>query len=114
MNITANGAEVEGVLVFSDGGHIDVAGNPDDGFVSVKASAVQVSGKGTLSLSLPSPSELVGREFRIVESSDVMLAPGAMWKAPALIGSGIRAILKAKADGLYVAVEGNGMKVIIR
>ena len=114
LRIEGNDAEVEGQLILSDGGCIDVGYDPVSGFTAVKASSVHAEGKGVITIAVPSPAALIGREYRIVETTSVTAAPDFSWKAPSLRGSGVRAVLKAKVDGIYLVFEGNGFKFILR
>ena len=114
LKIEGNDAEVEGMLILSDGGCIDIGYDPVSGFATVKASSVYAEGKGVITITVPSPAAFIGRECRIVETTSVTAAPGFSWKAPSLRGSGVRAFLKTKADGIYLVFEGNGFKFIVK
>lgn len=114
LEIVGNAAEIDGTLKFSDGGVLNISGDPENGFESLKATSVHASGKGTITLGFSSPSSYVGEEYRIVESDDVTAASDFRWRATALQGSGTRVSLKAKSDGVYLSFEGNGMTVTVR
>ena len=114
LRIEGNDAEVEGQLILSDGGCIDLGYDPVGGFTAMKASSVYAEGKGVIATTVPSPEALIGREFRIVETTSAIAAPNFSWKAPSLRGTGVRAVLKAKADGIYLVYEGNGFKFILK
>jgi hypothetical protein len=105
---------IDGELRLTEGGSVVVSGDPENGFRSVKAASVHAGGKGTLILNFDNPSAYVGEEYRIVESDNVVKAADFRWKAPALQGTGTRAVLKAKSDGVYLAFEGSGMTVTVR
>ena len=114
LQISGVDAVVEGELRLADGGRIQLAYDIGNGFTTMKATSVYASGGGDILFSVPSPSALVGQEFRIVESSSVTVASDFVWRASSLRGSDIRANLKAKPDGLYLAFEGSGIKFILR
>ena len=114
LRIEGSDAEVEGQLILSDGGCMDIGYDPVGGFTAMKASSVYAEGKGTIAITVPSPGAFVGREFRIVETTSATAAPGFLWKAPSLKGSGVRAVLRAKADGIYLVFEGNGFTLIVK
>ena len=114
LQITGTDAEVEGELRLANGGSIELAYDGENGFTAMKASSVHASGRGDILFSVPTPSALVGQEFRVVESSSVTAAPDFAWRASSLKGSGVRADLKVKADGLYLVFDGCGMKFIFR
>lgn len=114
MKAIGDASEIEGELRLVDGGCVEVTGDPENGFGTVKTSSVHASGKGTLILGFANPSAYVGEEYRIVESSNVAATSDFCWRVPALQGSGTRVVLKAKSDGVYLAFEGSGMTVTIR
>ena len=114
LQITGTDAEVEGELRLANGGSIELAYDGENGFAAMKASSVHASGRGDILFSVPTPSALAGQEFRVVESSSVTAAPDFAWRASSLKGSGVRADLKVKADGLYLVFDGCGMKFIFR
>ena len=47
-------------------------------------------------------------------ASDDVAMEGVPWTAPSLAAKGIRALLKARADGLYVEFSSCGMSVSFR
>ena len=114
LKIVGYAAEIDGELRFAEGGNIDVIGDPENGFGTIKATSVHAGGKGSVTLSIANPSVYVGTEFRIVESEDVVVASDFQWRASALLGTGTRVSLKAKSDGVYLSFDGCGMAVTIR
>ena len=114
LKVIGNTAEIDGKLKLEEGGSIVVTGDPENGFGAVKAASVYAGGKGSITLGVENPSAYIGAEYRIVESANVAATSDFCWRAPALQGSGTRAVLKAKSDGVYLVFEGSGMTVTIR
>jgi hypothetical protein len=114
LKVIGNTAEIDGKLKLEEGGSIVVTGDPENGFGAVKAASVYAGGKGSITLGVENPSAYIGEEYRIVESANVAATSDFCWRAPALQGSGTRAVLKAKSDGVYLVFEGSGMTVTIR
>ena len=114
LKVEGDGAEILGELRLADGGSVNVVGDPENGFASVKASSVRAGGKGSIAIDFASPGAYVGEEFRIVESDDVQADADFQWHVTALQGTGVRGKLKAKADGIYLSFEGSGMTVIVK
>lgn len=114
LKVIGTTAEIDGKLKLEEGGSIVVTGDPENGFGAVKAASVYAGGKGSITLGVENPSAYIGEEYRIVESANVAATSDFCWRAPALQGSGTRAVLKAKSDGVYLVFEGSGMTVTIR
>ena len=114
LKVEGDDAEILGELRLADGGSVNVVGDPENGFASVKASSVRAGGKGSIAIDFASPGAYVGEEFRIVESDNVQADADFQWRVTALQGTGVRGKLKAKADGIYLSFEGSGMTVIVK
>ena len=114
LKVIGSAAEIDGKLKLDDGGSIVVTGDPENGFGMVKTSSIFAGGKGSITLGFENPSAYIGEEYKIVESANVAATSDFCWRAPALQGSGTRAVLKAKSDGVYLAFEGSGMTIAIR
>ena len=114
LKIVGNAAEIDGMLKLADGGSIYIAGDPENGFESLKATSVHASGKGGITMMMTNPSAYVGEEYKIIDSANVVAEPDFQWRAAALHGTGTRVSLKAKSDGVYLSFEGCGMTVTIR
>ena len=114
LEIVGNEAEIDGTLKLSDGGCINISGDPENGFESLKATSVHASGKGGITMMMANPSAYVGEEYKIIDSANVIAEPNFQWRAPALHGTGTRVSLKAKSDGVYLSFDGCGMTVTIR
>jgi hypothetical protein len=114
LKIVGNEAEIDGTLKLSDGGCINISGDPENGFESLRATSVHASGKGGITMTMANPSAYVGEEYKIIDSANVVAAPDFQWRAAALHGTGTRVSLKAKSDGVYLSFEGCGMTGTIR
>ena len=114
LEIVGNEAEIDGTLKLSDGGCINISGDPENGFESLRATSVHASGKGGITMTMANPSAYVGEEYKIIDSANVIAEPNFQWRASALHGTGTRVSLKAKSDGVYLSFEGCGMTVTIR
>ena len=114
LKIVGNEAEIDGMLKLADGGSINIAGDPENGFESLKATSVHASGKGGITMTMANPSAYVGEEYKIIDSANVVAEPDFQWRAAALHGTGTRVSLKAKSDGVYLSFDGCGMTVTIR
>ena len=68
---------------------------------------------GKLDLSNVDPVDLIGRSFRIVETTS---ATGAMarWKGRPETEDAVYAVLESQADGVYVKFKGCGMRIVVR
>jgi len=113
LTLPGTAAILDGRLELSDGGRVVIGVNQDGSFGTLRAQSVRVTGKGTLAFHGNVSAALCGRTFRIVEASDVD-APGMTWKAPSLRGTGLRAVLSAKADGLYLTFLPGGLVISYR
>ena len=113
LTLPGSAAILDGRLELSDSGQIVIGVNQDGSFGTLRAQSVRVKGSGTIAFHGNISTALCGRTFRIVETSDVD-APGMSWKAPSLRGTGLRAVLSAKADGLYLTFESSGFVVLFR
>ena len=113
LTLPGTAATLDGRLELPDGGQIVIGVNQDGSFGTLRAQSVRVKGSGTIAFHGNISTALCGRTFRIVETSDVD-APGMSWKAPSLRGTGLRAVLSAKADGLYLTFESSGFVVLFR
>ena len=111
--LPGSAAILDGRLELSDSGQIVIGVNQDGSFGTLRTQGVRVKGSGTIAFHGNISTALCGRTFRIVETSDVD-APGMSWKAPSLRGTGLRAVLSAKADGLYLTFESSGFVVLFR
>ena len=114
LKIVGNAAEIDGMLKLADGGSINIAGDPENGFESLKAASVYAGGKGGITMTMANPSAYVGEEYKIIDSANVVAEPDFQWRAAALHGTGTRVSLKAKSDGVYLSFDGCGMTVIIK
>ena len=114
LKIVGNAAEIDGMLKLADGGSINIAGDPENGFESLKAASVYAGGKGGITMTMANPSAYVGEEYKIIDSANVVAEPDFQWRAAALHGTGMRVSLKAKSDGVYLSFDGCGMTVTIR
>lgn len=114
LKIVGNEAEIDGTLKLSDGGCINISGDPENGFESLRATSVHASGKGGITMTMANPSAYVGEEYKIIDSANVVAEPDFQWRAAALHGTGTRVSLKAKSDGIYLSFDGCGMTVTIR
>ena len=114
LKVEGDSAEIVGELRLAEGGTVNVVGDPENGFASVKASSVRAGGKGSIAIGFASAGAHVGEEFRIVESDDVQADADFQWRVTALQGTGVRGKLKAKSDGIYLSFEGSGMTVTVR
>ena len=114
LKIVGNEAEIDGALKLSDGGCINISGDPENGFESLRATSVHASGKGGITMTMANPSAYVGEEYKIIDSANVVAEPDFQWRAAALHGTGTRVSLKAKSDGVYLSFDGCGMTVIIK
>lgn len=114
LKIVGNAAEIDGMLKLADGGSINIAGDPENGFESLKAASVYAGGKGGITMTMANPSAYVGEEYKIIDSANVVAEPDFQWRAAALHGTGTRVSLKAKSDGVYLSFDGCGMTVTIR
>jgi hypothetical protein len=114
IEIVGNEAEIDGTLKLSDGGCINISGDPENGFESLRATSVHASGKGGITMTMANPSAYVGKEYKIIDSANVVAEPDFQWRAAALHGTGTRVSLKAKSDGVYLSFDGCGMTVIIK
>lgn len=113
LTLPGTAATLDGRLELSDGGQVVIGVNQDGSFGTLRAQSVRVTGNGTLAFRGNVSAALCGRTFRIVEASDVD-APGMSWKAPSLRGTGLRAVLSAKADGLYLTFLPGGLVISYR
>jgi hypothetical protein len=113
LRIAGNAASVVGTLVLDEGTQLVIDGDEGTGFACVSATAVKVAGRGTLAFSGDVSSNLVGQEIRIVASDDIEAGANLRWTAPSLAGKGMRARMKVKSDGLYVAFEPNGLIISV-
>ena len=114
LRVTGASAAVGGVLVLGEGGRLEIGGDYESGLACVSATSVNVSGRGTLVFTGDVSPRFIKSERRVVASGDVTMAEGAYWTAPSLVPRGMRAVLRAKADGLYVEFSSNGMTMSFR
>ena len=114
LRVAGAAAAVDGVLVLGEGGRLEIGGDYESGLACVSATSVNVSGRGTLVFTGEVSPRFIKSERRVVASSDVTMAEGAYWTAPSLVPRGMRAVLRAKADGLYVEFSSNGMTMSFR
>ena len=117
MTVAGDEGSVDGTLVLGKDARLVLSGDLESGFSTLSASAVEVTGKGSVAFSDPSsinPVELIGREFRLVatDSAAVQFA-AARWRVPDF-GIGVRAVMKAKADGLYAEFVGSGVVISVQ
>ena len=101
---------VDGTLELRNGGQVVIEAGPGGNFSSARASRVKVSGSGSIVFRGDVSAALCGQSFRIVEAESVD-ALGMSWKAPSLRGTGLRAVLSAKEDGLYLTFSSGGFVV---
>lgn len=113
LTLPGAAAILNGMLELPEGGQVVIGVNQDGSFGTLRAQGVRVTGNGTLAFLGNISAELCGRTFRIVEASDVD-ASRMSWKAPSLRGTGLRAVLSAKADGLYLTFSSSGFIVSFR
>ena len=113
LTLSGTAASLDGMLELSEGGQIVIGINQDGSFGTLCAQSVRVRGNGTLAFHGNILATLCGQSFRIVEASDVDAA-GMSWKAPSLHGTGLRAVLSAKSDGLYLTFSSSGFVVSFR
>jgi hypothetical protein len=114
LRVAGAAAAVDGVLVLGEGGRLEIGGDYESGLACVSATSARVSGRGTLAFTGDVSPRFIKSERRVVASSDVTMAEGAYWTAPSLATRGMRAVLRAKADGLYVEFSSNGMTMSFR
>ena len=114
LRVAGAAAAVDGVLLLGEGGRLEIGGDYESGLACVSATSVNVSGRGTLVFTGEVSPRFIKSERRVVASSDVTMEEGAYWTAPSLATRGMRAVLRAKADGLYVEFSSNGMTMSFR
>ncbi len=109
LALPASGAVLDGELELGADGVLSI-GPSAGAFGTLRANGVRVAGEGIIAFIGDISTSLCGQSFRIVETENVS-APGITWKAPSLRGSGLRAVLSAKEDGLYVTFSSSGFVI---
>ena len=110
LTLSGSDAALDGMLELGEGGQVVVCVSPDGSFGSVRASGVRVAGDGTVAFRGTISNALCGKSLRIVEAGNVE-APGMSWKAPSLRGTGLRAVLSGREDGLYLTFSSSGFVI---
>ena len=110
LTLSGSDAALDGMLELGEGGQVVVCVSPDGSFGSVRASGVRVAGDGTVAFRGTISNALCGKSLRIVEAGNVE-APGMSWKAPSLHGTGLRAVLSGREDGLYLTFSSSGFVI---
>lgn len=114
LEITGAAAEVDGKLEFAHDGTLALAYDAGtESFPIMTATSVEMSGSGAVTISGIDPLPRAGSEFKIVDS-DAVTGVGLTWAVPQLYGSGVRACLTAKSDGLYLGFESGGTVIIFK
>ncbi len=113
LRMAGSAAAVAGTLELGEGAKLVIGGDYENGLTAISADAVNVTGRGTLEFSGDVSPRFIKSEHRVVASDNVTMT-SVPWKAPALAANGIRAVLKAKADGLYVEFSSCGITMSFR
>ena len=113
MTVTGSAGAVNGTLVLGTGAQLAIGVEDANTLASAAATSVRVTGRGTLGFVGEIPPAFVKSAHRVVASDDVTME-GVPWTARSLAAKGIRAVLRARADGLYVEFTSCGITVSFR
>ena len=110
----SGGSVLEAELKMMQGGTIVLRYDGNGALASCAANSFDVGEEGgKLDLSNVDPVDLIGRSFRIVETTS---ATGAIarWKGRPETQDAVYAVLESQADGVYVKFKGCGMRIVVR
>ena len=113
LRMAGSDAAIAGTLELGEGAKLVIAGDYENGLAAISADAVNVTGRGTLEFSGEVSPRFIKSAHRVVASGNVAMT-SIPWKAPALAANGMRAVLRAKADGLYVEFSSCGITMSFR